>query len=112
MPEKLDSCVKCGGPIHQPKTGRPAIYCGPACRTAAGYEVQRVLRRLEAFEQERSHLRHERDFQTPYLARKAKQRKVDVEEEIATDEARLRLLLSEPRGKSPAPKRGVNDAIG
>ena len=107
MSEKLDSCVKCGGPIQQAETGRPAIYCGPTCRQAAAYELRRIQRRLEGFEKERSDLRHERDFHTPWLARKAKQRLVDIEEEIATDEARLRLLLSEPRGKSP--ERGFDD---
>lgn len=106
MSEKVDTCVKCGGPIQQPETGRPAIYCSEACRSAAGYELRRVQRRLEAFETERANLRHERDFQTPWLKRKAKQRLVDVELEIATDEARLRLLLSEPRGKSPEREEG------
>lgn len=105
--EKVDSCIKCGRPIQQAETGRPAIYCGPACRQAAAYELKRIQRRLEALEERRSDLRHSRSTIRDWLGRTPKVALVDVEAEIATDEARLRLLLSEPRGKSP--ERGFDD---
>lgn len=42
-------CVRCGAPLPTPATtGRPRVYCGPACRKAA-YEDRRA-RKPEAFQ--------------------------------------------------------------
>ena len=109
--EKL-GCLKCGSPIErQPGPGRPPIYCGPPCRSAAAYEIRRVQRRLEALEMRLSSLRRS---ELPYWDgawhRKRREKERDealeaLQAEIDTAEERLRLLLSEPRGKAlePAP---------
>jgi sugar-specific transcriptional regulator TrmB len=101
MPEKVTACVKCGGPLEQPTTGRPRVYCSSPCRTAAAYEVQRINRRLLALEERASELRHSRSSTRDWLARTPQQALSDVEAEIAAAEGRLRQLLAEPRGKSP-----------
>ena len=106
MPEKLQACVKCGVPLDQPTTGRPRIFCGPVCRQAAAYEIQRLNRHLMALEERASELRHSRSSIRDWLSRTPQQALADTEAEIAEAEDRLRLLLAEPRGKSPECEKG------
>ena len=106
MPEKLTACVKCGGPLDQPTTGRPCIYCGPVCRQAAAYEIQRLNRHLMALEERRSELRHSRSTIRDWLGRTPQVALANTEAEIDAAEARLRALLEEPRGKSPECEKG------
>jgi sugar-specific transcriptional regulator TrmB len=95
MSEKLGRCLKCGGPLSQPPTGRPRSYCGPACRQAAAYEIKRLQRRLEALEERASRLRHERETGVKdWLGRTRAEALADVEAEIAAAEERLRALLA------------------
>ena len=47
-----ETCLKCGEPLQQPATGRPAVYCSTGCRRAAEYELRRLQRHLEAVEGE------------------------------------------------------------
>lgn len=81
------------------------MYCGPVCRSSAAYEVRRLQRRLQGLESRLSWLRHgtEDDFLNAYQRRYAEKRRAveidGVESEITEAEARLRLLLSKPRGK-------------
>ncbi len=108
--EKL-TCVKCGAPIgRQAGPGRPPIYCGAACRASAAYEIRRIQRRLEALETFIGVLgRPEVNTWAGawVIKRREREREKKVEAvkgEIAEAEERLRLLLSEPRGKTLEPK--------
>ena len=110
LAEKL-TCAKCAAPIErQSGAGRPAIYCGPACRASAAYEIRRIQRRLEALETFIGVLgRPEVNTWAGAWAikRREKEREKKVEAvkgEIAEAEERLRLLLSERRGKTLEPK--------
>lgn len=105
MSEKL-TCVKCGAPIERrPGRGRPPIYCADVCRSAAAYEIRRLQRRREGLETRLSCLRHrtEDEFLNAYQRRSAEKRRAveieGIEAEITEAEARMRLLLDEPRGK-------------
>jgi hypothetical protein len=100
MPEKLTVCVKCGGPLEQSMTGKPRVYCGPACRQAAAYEIQRLNRRLIRLEERASGLRHSRSSTRDWLCRTPEQALADTEAEIAASEIRLRLLLAEAKGET------------
>ena len=104
MSEKT-SCPKCGAPVQKRLgRGRPALYCGPVCRSSAAYEVRRLQRRLQGLESRLSWLRHkpEDDHLDARQRRYAAQRRAEVieaaEAEIAQAEARLSLLVSEMRG--------------
>lgn len=46
-------CPKCDQAVPGPtgRAGRPAVYCSTPCRRAAGYEIRRVQRALEAAEE-------------------------------------------------------------
>ena len=106
MAEKLSACVKCRAPLKRPKTGRPPVYCGAPCRTAAAYEVKRLQRRLEALETRLAVQRHEQDDLSYLYAsgrRRVEKRRAEAIEaltaEIGEAEERLRLLLDGPRGK-------------
>jgi len=102
MSEKLKLCIKCGGPLEQPATGRPPIYCSPACRQAAAYEIKRLQRRLEGLETWASRLRHEPDVgYRDGAGRRHREQVADLDAQIAEAEARLLALLGEARGKSP-----------
>lgn len=102
MSEKLNTCAKCGVPIEShPGPGRPLLYCSAACRQASAYEIKRLTRRLELRESRRLTLRHvegiEREIRDGF-GRTVEEQVVAVDAEIAEDEERLRLLLSEPHG--------------
>lgn len=110
--EKL-TCVKCGAPIERRAgPGRPPIYCGAACRASAAYEIRRIQRRLESLETFIGVLRRSEmntgwvvDASVVKRREKERDRKVEaMQGEIAEAEERLRLLLSEPRGKTLEPK--------
>ena len=102
MSEKPTLCLKCNTPLDQPATGRPPIYCGPACRQAAAYEIKRLNRRLEGLETWASRLRHEPDCgYRDGAGRRHKEQVADLDAQIAKAEARLLALLGEARGKSP-----------
>lgn len=102
----MNTCPKCNEAIErQPGKGRPAIYCGPACRAAAAYEVKRILRRLESFELLRSALRVEEGLRREmrdYMGRTREEQLVDIEKQIGDDEERLKVLLQEKRGTTLA----------
>lgn len=108
MSEKL-ACAKCGSPIErQSSPGRPPIYCGPVCRSAAAYEIRRLQRRLEGLETRLSWLRQERDdWIRDAQGRTPAQQCEAVEAEIREAEARLALLLAEPRGTTLPDKVGA-----
>ena len=107
MTEK-QNCAKCGEPLPaRAKTGRPAIYCSEGCRRSAELELRRLQRRLEALEVRGSELRHSRDDGIrDWHGRRQPEALANCEAEIAEAESRLRLLLSEPRGKSPEREEG------
>jgi len=44
------TCLKCGGPVHQPDTGRHRAYCSTGCRRAAEKEIGRLNARLDQLE--------------------------------------------------------------
>jgi hypothetical protein len=95
MTEKL-ACLKCGGPVQKPTTGRPPTYCSPGCRRAAEYEVRRINRLLQNLEERASRLRHEPDIGIrDWLGRTRTEALAAVEAEIGDAEARLRALLAE-----------------
>ena len=105
------SCPKCDAAVDRRLgPGRPAIYCGAACRQAAAYEIKRLQRRLELRESRRLTLRHaegiDREIRDGF-GRTGAEQLAAVEAEIAEDEARLKVLLSEPRGQSLADKVGA-----
>ncbi len=108
--EKL-TCVKCDAPIErQSGPGRPPIYCGAVCRASAAYEIRRIQRRLEALETfigvlGRSEVNTWGGAWAIKRREKERDRKVEeVQAEIDATEERLRLLLSEPRGKVLEPR--------
>ena len=103
----MSVCVKCQKPIERAvPRGRPPSYCSDICRGAAAYELRRVQKRLEAMEVRRGVLRQATETDLEYgirdaLGRDLPQQLAALEAQIAEDEARLRLLLSEPgRGKA------------
>ena len=102
-------CPKCGKPIERrPGRGRPPVYCGPVCRDSAGYEIRRLSRRLQGLETHLSSLRHGRDdWIRDYQGRTPAQQRKAIEAEIVEAEARLALLLAEPRGKLLPDKVGA-----
>ena len=110
MVEKLDGCLKCGLPLPEAPTGRPAVYCGPGCRQAAFIELRRIKRLLDRFEDETIAIRREL-VEEPYEKRGygakgkdywgQKRRQLEfLESEIGRYEGRLQRLLSEG-GASP-----------
>ena len=111
LAEKL-TCAKCAAPIErQSGPGRPAIYFGAACRASAAYEIRRIQCRLGALETFIGVLRRS-EMDTGWVGawaikrrEKERDKKVEaVQGEIAAAEERLRLLLSERRGKTLEPK--------
>ena len=40
--EKPSACAVCDGPLEQPATGRPRVYCSKTCRRAAEYRIRNV----------------------------------------------------------------------
>ena len=99
----MSACPKCGSTVEHPGgRGRPAIFCSVGCRSSAAYEIRRITTRLEHRESRALTLRHAegiaRDIRDGY-GRTHAQQLAACEAEIAEDEARLRLLLSEGRGK-------------
>ena len=111
LAEKL-TCAKCAAPIErQAGPGRPPLYCGAACRASAAYEIRRIQRRLEALETLIGVLRRSEmntgwvDASVIKRREKERDRKVEaMQAEVAEAEERLRLLLSDPRGKTLEPK--------
>ena len=103
------NCPKCDKAIERrPGRGRPAIYCGDVCRSAAAYEVRRLTRRLQGLETRLSTLHQtDDDWIRDYQGRTPAQQRKAVEAEIAEAEARLALLLAEPRGKLLPDKVGI-----
>lgn len=92
MTEKL--CLKCGGKLKRPATGRPPKFCSTGCRRAAEYELRRLQRRLEALEERASALRQEPDRgMHDVYGRTRLEQLAAVEAEIDEAEDRLRLLL-------------------
>lgn len=81
-------CIKCGSPIVDTKaTGRPAVYCGTACRRAAEHEVRRINSLLEKLEQQASYARLGYAAPSPAHIKR-------LAAEIELQETRLRELLS------------------
>lgn len=102
-------CPKCASPVRQrPGRGRPRVFCSTVCRQVAAYEIKRLQRRLELRESRRLTLRHMEGYGREIkdgLFRTWAEQLAAVEAEIAEDEARLRVLLSEPRG-TPIARKG------
>jgi hypothetical protein len=86
------SCLICGGPLQQPATGRPAVYCGGSCKRAGRLERERLQRRIEHLETGLASLcRLGPGVTTPaYLA--------SVEADIEQAQGRLLGLLGRPEG--------------
>ncbi len=97
MSEKRSQCIKCSAPLDQPPTGRPRRYCSEACRSAAGYEIRRLRRQLEALEIRASHLRVDlhlgRDVR--YVDGRPGELLPAIRQEIDRAERRLRALLAD-----------------
>ena len=92
------NCQKCGISIEKPPTGRPPRYCGKACRSAAGYEIRRITRRLEKLEEQRDRNAQETDAPIQYSdfeGRGPAERLAAVEKLILGAETRLRQLLQD-----------------
>ncbi len=90
----MSACVKCGSELpEQVGRGRPAWYCGAACRRAAEFEIRRIGNRLASLEDQlmRSRLGGYLIL-TPIKM---------IEAEIAKQEARLRDLLGAVAPKQP-----------
>lgn len=101
MAEKL-ACVKCGGPLEKPATGRPPRWCSTACRRLAEYELRRINRRLEKLEGRASRLRHSPDVGAKdWLGRTHAQALAGTQAEIVEAETRLRALLDASARESP-----------
>ena len=104
--EARTGCIKCAAPLSEGAgTGRPAAYCGDACRRAAEFEIRRASARLERLEDQRSVLRINLaggGALAPELSAYGrehwrgiwKKQLGALEAEIASDEARLRELLA------------------
>lgn len=46
-----NECIKCGTALDTtPRPGRPARYCGKACRRAAEFELRRLTAAIETLE--------------------------------------------------------------
>lgn len=81
------ACVKCGSPIAEAATtGRPKVYCSPACRRSAEHEVRRANVLLGKLEERLSHARLGFGCSTPASI-------AALEAEIARHETRLLALL-------------------
>lgn len=92
--EKRRTCVKCEGPLVQPKTGRPRWYCSPACRRAGEFELRRLQARLQQLEDTVTWKRHVHGL-TALQKRVRAEEVAEYEASIAACEARLLALLSE-----------------
>jgi predicted nucleic acid-binding Zn ribbon protein len=85
--DKSIHCVKCGGPIQQPPTGRPKAYCSTACRRSAEKEITRIQDRLTQLEKMAMNARLGYGMPSPGELR-------GIEAEITRAETRLRDLLA------------------
>jgi|CXWK01.1.fsa_nt_gi hypothetical protein len=90
-------CLKCRAPLA-PHTGpgRPASYCGSACRRLAEYEIRRIDRRLADYVLKLREAQADREpygVDTDHLGRTKRQRVADLRKWIAEDEDRLRALV-------------------
>lgn len=91
-------CLKCRAPLA-PHTGpgRPASYCGKACRRLAEFEARRLDRRIAGYEEQLRTTLANRDpfgLDVDHLGRTRRQRLGDLRRWIREDEERLRALLS------------------
>jgi len=90
-------CRKCSTPIEQSAgKGRPAAYCGIACRRLAEFEVRRLTRLLEGLEEKRIHLEQPSVLAHPIkdlYGRTATEELDDLLKSMARVENRLRALL-------------------
>lgn len=104
-------CVKCGRSTKKPSTGRPPRYCGEGCRRSSEYEIRRLVRRLEALEDDLVSLRGVRDDGIPdaYGHTPGKRRTL-LREGIKDDEERLRVLLD--TGQNEAGGSGGDETRG
>jgi hypothetical protein len=87
-------CRVCGEPLPPPKaTGRPASYCGPACRRVAEAERTRIGRLLLLLERQRS------DRLVAAVVGvfnpEANQRAIELERQIAEATAKLRASFND-----------------
>ena len=85
-------CRVCSAELPMKDVGRPAIFCSPACRRAAAYEVRRVEGRTGKLEARLSDMRCS-EFVTldanPTL----------LQAELAVQHKRLLELLADPEGE-------------
>ena len=88
------NCVNCGAPLAVQKVGRPALYCGVACRRAAEFELRRVLTRVERLEMEQELCRRDRSgiYHFPYGT--PAERSQSLAEELGRAKGRLQELLN------------------
>ena len=98
------SCPSCGAPVNAGAgPGRPAHYCGTACRRSAEHEVRRVNAHIARLEADRDRLLcdHAAMVAGVHLITSEHGRRavevalVAVDNRIAHYEARLRLLLGD-----------------
>lgn len=93
------ACPSCGAAVEQRTgAGRPAVYCGEACRRLAEYEIRALVRRIDRAELELRELgnggHHARSGHRGFLSpeeRAARTRALHGW--LAEDRARLRSLL-------------------
>jgi len=93
----MTNCLQCGAELQKPKTGRHPSYCSVGCRRSAEYEITRLNRRIDSFEND---LAHERGLQGPFpdicdgFGRHVQDRVNHLQKELGAAENRLRLLLN------------------
>lgn len=103
------ACPICSGPLPIVEQGRPAAYCSPVCRRAAGLEVQRLNRRLEQLETRHADALIHRDDFTPgngsrqYHVQRHQREADAIAARIAEATTRLRDLLDR-LGTAGAPR--------
>jgi hypothetical protein len=97
------TCRQCGTALTKPPTGRPPRWCSVGCRRAAEYEIRRISRHLEQLEERVLRMPDVDQMQVGFkrkpvldgFGRTTTQQKAFVREQIATLEARLRVLLDD-----------------
>ncbi len=92
----MSKCIKCGQFFETTSTtGRPSDYCSSACRRAAGYEVERINKRLADLENDlvREKLHKDKNDRDAY-GKKCQERIEALEAAILESEARLKSLLA------------------
>lgn len=98
----MSTCIKCGAALQeQTGRGRPALYCGRACRRAAELEIRRINNRLSGLEDQLMRARLPGCLVLTPIA--------DIEAELGRQETRLRQLLAAGEGNCTAGETALSN---